>query len=163
MPAHQIRVIGGPALATRQRRVPALVPPYNLSLTLFLERTTEEPAMHVINVRQLRKSYGEGPLQVHALRGLDLTVRQGEFLAIMGPSGSGKSTLLHLLGGIESPSSGQILLEGVNLAEMDDDARRCFADGGSDWFFSRSIFYRPSRPGKTWACPSCWTASARPN
>ena len=79
--------------------------------------------MDVIEVRRLTKSYGEGALEVHALRGVDLAVRQGEFLAIMGPSGSGKSTLLHLLGGIESPTSGQILLEGVDLSTLGDDAR----------------------------------------
>jgi putative ABC transport system ATP-binding protein len=79
--------------------------------------------MDVIEVRRLTKSYGDGPLAVHALRGVDLSVRKGEFLAIMGPSGSGKSTLLHLLGGIESPTSGEILLEGVPLSAMGDDAR----------------------------------------
>ena len=79
--------------------------------------------MHVIEVRRLAKSYGDGPLWVHALRGIDLAVRRGEFVAIMGPSGSGKSTLLHLLGGIESPTAGHVLLEGVDLSTMDDDAR----------------------------------------
>ena len=79
--------------------------------------------MDVIEVCRLKKSYGAGTLRVDALRGIDLTVRQGEFLALMGPSGSGKSTLLHLLGGIESPSSGRILLEGVDLSTMNDDAR----------------------------------------
>jgi putative ABC transport system ATP-binding protein len=79
--------------------------------------------MDVIEARRVTKAYGEGESEVHALRGVDLAVRQGEFLAIMGPSGSGKSTLLNLLGGIESPSGGQILLEGVDLSAMDDDAR----------------------------------------
>jgi putative ABC transport system ATP-binding protein len=79
--------------------------------------------MDVIEVRRLSKSYGDGAVRVHALRGVDLAVRQGEFLAIMGPSGSGKSTLLHLLGGIESPTSGHILLEGVDLSALGDDAR----------------------------------------
>ena len=60
---------------------------------------------------------------VHALRGVDLQVRKGELLAIMGPSGSGKSTLLHILGGVETPTSGQVLLEGVDLATLNDDQR----------------------------------------
>ena len=60
---------------------------------------------------------------MHALRGVDLQVRKGELLAIMGPSGSGKSTLLHILGGVEMPTSGQVLLEGVDLATLNDDQR----------------------------------------
>jgi putative ABC transport system ATP-binding protein len=80
--------------------------------------------MYVLETRGLRKNYGaEGEVCVHALRGVDLQVRKGELLAIMGPSGSGKSTLLHILGGVETPSSGQVLLEGVDLATMNDDQR----------------------------------------
>jgi putative ABC transport system ATP-binding protein len=60
---------------------------------------------------------------VDALRGIDLRVQHGEFLAIMGPSGSGKSTLLHILGGVETPTSGQALLEGTDMATLDDDER----------------------------------------
>jgi putative ABC transport system ATP-binding protein len=59
---------------------------------------------------------------VAAVRGIDLRVESGEFLAIMGASGSGKSTLLHMLGGITRPTSGRVLLEGVDLATLDDDA-----------------------------------------
>jgi putative ABC transport system ATP-binding protein len=80
--------------------------------------------MYVLETRGLKKSYGaEGEVCVHALRGVDLQVRKGELLAIMGPSGSGKSTLLHILGGVETPSSGQVLLEGVDLASLNDDQR----------------------------------------
>lgn len=80
--------------------------------------------MYVLETRSLRKNYGaEGAVCVHALRGIDLQVRKGELLAIMGPSGSGKSTLLHILGGVETPSSGQVLLEGVDLATLNDDQR----------------------------------------
>ena len=71
----------------------------------------------------LTKTYGEGELRVEALRGVDLRVEKGELLAIMGPSGSGKSTLLHLLGGVAAPTSGQVLLEGVDLATLSDDRR----------------------------------------
>jgi putative ABC transport system ATP-binding protein len=79
--------------------------------------------MYVLEARQLRKSFGEGEAAVEALRGVDLGVAAGEMLAIMGRSGSGKSTLLTLLGGVDVPTSGQILLEGTDLATLSDDQR----------------------------------------
>src|SRR5881394_3220709 len=79
--------------------------------------------MFVLETRSLRKSFGEGEAAVEALRGVDLGVQQGELLAIMGRSGSGKSTLLTLLGGVDVPTSGQVLLEGTDLASLDDDGR----------------------------------------
>ncbi len=79
--------------------------------------------MNVLETRALRKSFGEGEAAVEALRGVDLGVRKGEMLAIMGRSGSGKSTLLTLLGGVDMPTSGQVLLEGVDLATMSDEER----------------------------------------
>ncbi|MFO0883087.1 MAG: ABC transporter ATP-binding protein [Pirellulales bacterium] len=77
----------------------------------------------VLETRDLRKSFGEGETVVEALRGVSLGIRRGEMLAIMGRSGSGKSTLLTLLGGVDIPTSGQVLLEGVDLATMTDDQR----------------------------------------
>ncbi len=79
--------------------------------------------MNVIETRGLTKAYGSDETRVDALRGIDLRVQHGEFLAIMGPSGSGKSTLLHILGGVETPTSGQALLEGTDMATLDDDER----------------------------------------
>jgi putative ABC transport system ATP-binding protein len=79
--------------------------------------------MYVIETRGLKKAYGAEDVGVQALRGVDLQVSKGEFVAIMGPSGSGKSTLLHIVGGVEVPSDGQVLLEGEDLAAMNDDAR----------------------------------------
>jgi putative ABC transport system ATP-binding protein len=77
----------------------------------------------VLEARRLARTYGEGELGVQALRGVDLRVEKGELLAIMGPSGSGKSTLLHLLGGVDAPTGGQVLLEEVDLATLSDDQR----------------------------------------
>lgn len=77
----------------------------------------------VIEARAIEKEFGSGEARVAALRGVDLAVSRGEFLAIMGPSGSGKSTLLHVLAGIEPPSAGQILFEGQDLNLLADRQR----------------------------------------
>jgi putative ABC transport system ATP-binding protein len=79
--------------------------------------------MFVIEARSVTKVYGSDEVRVEALRGVDLGVSTGELVAIVGPSGSGKSTLLSILGAIETPSGGQVLLEGVDLATMSDDQR----------------------------------------
>ncbi len=76
----------------------------------------------VVEARGVRKVYTLGSLQVEALRGVDLAVRRGEFVAIMGPSGSGKSTLLHLLGGLDRPTAGEVRIEGRSLGELEDEA-----------------------------------------
>ena len=75
----------------------------------------------ILETQGLGKQYQMGEVMVDALRGVDFQVRQGEFVAIMGPSGSGKSTLLHLLGGLDTPSDGEITLGGRKLAHMSDD------------------------------------------
>jgi len=77
----------------------------------------------ILRTIDLKKSYRIGKIDVPALRGVSLDVNEGEFVAIMGPSGCGKSTLLHLLGGLLSPTSGSILIDGEDLAEV-SDARR---------------------------------------
>jgi len=68
----------------------------------------------------LAKTYGYGDALVHALDGVDLTIAAGRFTAIMGPSGSGKSTLMHCLAGLDTPTSGSVVVAGRELAEMDD-------------------------------------------
>jgi putative ABC transport system ATP-binding protein len=76
--------------------------------------------MHVLEARDLSKQYQLGEHLVNALRGVDVQVTEGEFLAIMGPSGSGKSTLLHLLGGLDAPTGGDVVLTGKSLAELSE-------------------------------------------
>lgn len=78
----------------------------------------------VLTTRDLQKTFGEEEAKVSALRNVTMSVHRGEFLSIMGPSGSGKTTLLTLLGGIDLPTSGEVFLEGEDLAKL-DDARLC--------------------------------------
>jgi len=79
--------------------------------------------MSYLELRQVVKSYGEGPTEVRALRAVDLSVEAGELVAVMGPSGSGKSTLLTIAGSLEQPTSGEVLVGGRALSEMSRNDR----------------------------------------
>ncbi|MBV8432432.1 MAG: ABC transporter ATP-binding protein, partial [Solirubrobacterales bacterium] len=81
------------------------------------------PAEPVVVLQGVTRVFGSGPNRVEALRGVDLTVRRGEFVAVMGTSGSGKSTLLHLLAGLDHPTGGTIRVGGTDLARLDEDGR----------------------------------------
>jgi putative ABC transport system ATP-binding protein len=76
----------------------------------------------ILEARDLTKSYAFGETSVDALRGVSLTVQPGEFVALMGASGSGKSTLLHILGGLDRPTSGDVIWGGQAITGLDDDA-----------------------------------------
>ena len=83
----------------------------------------------ILEARDLTKSYPLGATTVDALRGVSLSVGAGEFVALMGPSGSGKSTLLQVLGGLDQPTSGEVVLEGQTISQLsDDDATRLRRD-----------------------------------
>jgi putative ABC transport system ATP-binding protein len=82
--------------------------------------------MPFLLARNLGKRFGEGPSAVEALRGVDLAVERGEFLAFMGPSGSGKSTLLSLLGALATPSGGSYAVDGVDIGALDAERRADF-------------------------------------
>ena len=82
--------------------------------------------MTVLETRELKKYYGTGENRVCALNGINLKVEQGEFLTIVGSSGSGKSTLLHMLGGLDRPSEGSVVVDGKDLFSMKEEALTIF-------------------------------------
>ena len=82
--------------------------------------------MAILETRDLRKIYGSGDTEVRALDGVDLSVEQGEFAAVVGTSGSGKSTLLHMLGGLDRPTSGAVAVDGRELSTLKDEALTIF-------------------------------------
>ncbi len=85
-------------------------------------QTTTAPPSAPVAARGLTRRYGEGGTAVDALRGVDLDVRAGELVAVMGPSGSGKSTLMHLLAGLDRPTSGTVTIAGTELSALGDAA-----------------------------------------
>ena len=82
--------------------------------------------MTILETQGLTKIYGSGETAVHALRGVDLAVENGEFIAIVGTSGSGKSTLLHMLGGLDRPTAGKVLVDGQDIFALKDEALTIF-------------------------------------
>ena len=82
--------------------------------------------MTILETQGLKKVYGSGETAVHALRGVDLSVENGEFVAVVGTSGSGKSTLLHMLGGLDRPTEGKVLVDGQDLSALKDEALTIF-------------------------------------
>jgi putative ABC transport system ATP-binding protein len=91
----------------------------------------------IIETHDLKKVYRVGKVDVPALRGVDLVVQEGEFVAIIGPSGCGKSTLLHVLGGLTGPTSGKVLVDGNDFATMNDADRTRFRRHKIGFVFQR--------------------------
>ncbi|RZN70634.1 MAG: ABC transporter ATP-binding protein [Candidatus Methanolliviera hydrocarbonicum] len=75
----------------------------------------------MLSLKKVEKTYGLGTIKVHALRGIDLNIEEGEFVSIMGPSGSGKSTLLNMIGCLDRPTAGRIVLDGKDLSKLGDN------------------------------------------
>ena len=82
--------------------------------------------MPILQVTDLSKTYGTGDAAVHALRGASFSLEKGEFAAVVGESGSGKSTLLNCIGGLETPTAGQVIIDGQPLFELDEERRTLF-------------------------------------
>ena len=82
--------------------------------------------MEILKIENVKKEYANGDKKLYALDDISLTVKQGEFVAIVGPSGSGKSTLLHIIGGIDKPTSGKILINGTDISTLRSDKMTIF-------------------------------------
>ena len=82
--------------------------------------------MEILKTENLIKTYGTGEAKVEALRGVNLTVNKGEFLSIVGTSGSGKSTLLHMLGGLDRPTEGKVIIDGKDIFSLKDEELTIF-------------------------------------
>lgn len=82
--------------------------------------------LNLIELTGVKKIYYMGKIEVPALRGVDLNIDSGEFVAIMGPSGSGKSTMLNMLGLLDSPTSGKIIIDGIDVSSLDENGRADF-------------------------------------
>ena len=94
--------------------------------------------MEILRCEKLTKRYGSGAGEVTALNGIDLSVEKGEFVAVMGASGSGKSTLLHILGTVDRPTSGRVVVDGTDLSTLNAprEGGRFPAQEGGGWCIS---------------------------
>lgn len=94
--------------------------PWRLCRTGWAVAPPDPMAENIFEVRGLTKVYHTGEVAVHALRGVDMTLAAGEMVVLLGPSGSGKSTLLNIIGGLDTPTDGEVRFRGMNLAGLDD-------------------------------------------
>lgn len=93
---------------------------------VILTSSKEDIMMEILKVENLVKTYGEGDNAVHAVNHVSLSIKKGEYVAIVGASGSGKSTLLHLLGGVDQPTSGKVYIDGEDIYALSRDKRAIF-------------------------------------
>ena len=99
----------------------------------------------VLRLEGITRDFGAGEARTRVLRGVDLSLRRGEFAALMGPSGSGKSTLLHIMGLLDRPTGGRILLDGQDTGVLDDDGLTRYR-GSTLGFVFQFHHLRPSSP-----------------
>lgn len=111
----------------------------------------------ILQTVDLCKYYGKGENEVKAVQHANLEIQKGEFVAIVGKSGSGKSTLLHMMGGLDTPTSGKVLIRGKDIFSYKDDALAVFRRRKIGFIFSLSILSLPSTYGKTSCSPRGWT------
>ena len=113
----------------------------------------------IIEASHLYKRFGTNDADLVVLHDIHLRIAKGEFVAIMGPSGSGKSTLLTILGGIELPSEGEVIIESVNLADLNDNQRTLFRRRRLGFVFQAFNLIPRSRLKRTYLCRWNWMVS----
>jgi len=119
----------------------------------------QRPAL--IEMRQIVKTYQMGDQEVHALRGVNLEIHAGEFVAIMGASGSGKSTMMNIVGCLDRPTSGQYLLEGRDVATLRDDEQAVMRNRTIGFVFQAFNLLRRTSAQKNVELPLIYTGAAR--
>ena len=112
---------------------------------------------NILEAKNLRKYYGTGANQVRALDGVSLSVKQGEFVAVVGTSGSGKSTLLHMLGGLDRPTAGKVFVEGKDIFSLKDDALCIFRRRKIGFVFQSYNLVPVLNVEENITLPSSWT------
>ena len=98
--------------------------------------------MNILEVRNISKTYGKGESAVHALKNVSFSVQKGEFIAIVGESGSGKSTLLNMTGGLDTPTSGEIFIDGKNIFTMKESKLTIFRRRNIGFIFMKEYFMK---------------------
>jgi putative ABC transport system ATP-binding protein len=91
-----------------------------MSVVELVPQSVEEPTESIVEVEEVSRRYGDGDTAVDALRGVSLEIERGKLTAVMGPSGSGKSTLMHILAGLDRPTSGRVVLDGVDITNLSE-------------------------------------------
>lgn len=117
--------------------------------------------MNLLEVNQICKTYGSGEAAVYALKNVSFSVPKGEYVAVVGESGSGKSTLLNMLGGLDTPTSGKVLIDGKDTFAMNDHALTISAGEISVLSFRHLIWFQSLRWSRTLFSRCFWITGSR--